>query len=97
EADAPALRFGPFILDLRRAELLRDETPVRLTEAELALLMILARTPGEAVTREVLSQEARLDGAVRRVDVQMTRLRRKIEHDPKFPRFLQTVRGTGYV
>jgi two-component system, OmpR family, phosphate regulon response regulator OmpR len=96
-ADAPALRFGPFVLDLRRGELLRDDGPVRLTEAELALLMTLARTPGEPVTREVLSQEARLDGAVRRVDVQMTRLRRKIETDPKFPRFLQTVRGTGYV
>ena len=97
EAEAAELRFGPFVLDVLRAELLRDAAPVRLTEAELALLMTLAKTPGEAVTREVLSQEARIEGAVRSVDVQMTRLRRKIESDPKFPRFLQTVRGTGYL
>jgi two-component system, OmpR family, phosphate regulon response regulator OmpR len=44
-----------------------------------------------------LSQEAQCSGNLRTVDVQMTRLRRKLEHDPKFPRYLQTVRGTGYV
>ena len=94
---APEVRFGPFVLDLRRRELRKGANPVRLTEAELALLLALARTPGRAMTREDLSLAAELQGTVRRVDVQMTRLRRKIETDPRFPRHLQTVRGTGYV
>jgi two-component system, OmpR family, phosphate regulon response regulator OmpR len=71
--------------------------PVRLTEAETALLMVLARHFGEPVARETLSQEANFSGNLRTVDVQVTRLRRKIERDPKFPRYLQTVRGTGYI
>ena len=49
------------------------------------------------MSREALSLEAQCSGNLRTVDVQMTRLRRKIERDPKFPRYLQTVRGTGYV
>ena len=67
-----------------------------LTSEELAgLLSILAEKPGQAVSREELSLS--FSGNVRNVDVQMTRLRRKIERDPRFPRFLQTVRGTGYM
>jgi len=89
------LRFGLYRLDVRRGELYRGAEPVRLTAAETALLLALARKPGEPVSREDLSLEAK--GTPRGVDVQMTRLRRKIEADPKFPRFLQTVRGTGYV
>ncbi|MGH6990513.1 MAG: response regulator [Stellaceae bacterium] len=91
------LRFGASWFDLERGELHRGETPVRLTEAETALLVTLARHAGEPVSREDLSQEARFSGNLRTVDVQITRLRRKIERDPKFPRYLQTVRGTGYV
>ena len=97
EEEGRELRFGPFVLDLRRGELMRGAAPVKLTAAELALLLALATTPGEVMTREALSVAAKLEGAVRRVDVQMTRLRRKIEGDSKFPRYLQTVRGTGYV
>jgi two-component system phosphate regulon response regulator OmpR len=100
EVPVPAageVRFGPFRLDLHRAELYRGAEPVRLTQSETALLMALARAPGEALSRETLTTAAKLDGAPRRVDVQMTRLRRKIETDPRFPRHLQTVRGTGYV
>ncbi|HUK57622.1 MAG TPA: response regulator transcription factor [Stellaceae bacterium] len=93
----PEIRFGLFVLDLRRRELRKGADPVRLTETELALLLALARAPGRAMTREDLSLAAELKGTVRRVDVQMTRLRRKIEADPRFPRHLQTVRGTGYV
>jgi two-component system phosphate regulon response regulator OmpR len=70
---------------------------VHLTAAEAALLAALARRAGDPVSREDLSQEAQMSGNVRTVDVQMTRLRRKIEKDPRFPRYLQTVRGTGYV
>jgi two-component system phosphate regulon response regulator OmpR len=91
------LRFGACRLDLKRGALYRGREPVHLTSAEAALLLALARKPGEALSREALSQEAQCSGNLRTVDVQMTRLRRKIEIDPKFPRYLQTVRGTGYV
>src|SRR6266849_924027 len=90
-------RFGACRLDLARGELYRGGDPVHLTSGETALLMALARRAGEAVSREALSEEAQFSGNVRTVDVQVTRLRRKIERDPKFPRYLQTVRGTGYV
>ena len=96
-APAGMLRFGACRLDLARAELFDGGDPVRLTEAETALLMALARHAAEPVTRETLSQEANFSGNLRTVDVQITRLRRKLERDPKFPRYLQTVRGTGYV
>jgi len=91
------LRFGEFAFNPARGELTRGDEPVRLTTAELALLTALARTPGTPITRDALSLEADIAGTLRRVDVQMTRLRRKVENDPKFPRYLQTVRGTGYV
>lgn len=91
------LRLGSCRFDLKRGLLYRGRDPVHLTTAEAALLNALAKKPGEAVSREDLSQEAQCSGNLRTVDVQMTRLRRKIESDPKFPRYLQTVRGTGYV
>jgi two-component system, OmpR family, phosphate regulon response regulator OmpR len=90
------IRFGSFRFDLERGELFRGEEIVRLTAAEAGLLASLAARPGEAVSREDLSQSAQFGGNIRNVDVQMTRLRRKIEADPRFPRYLQTVRGTGY-
>ena len=91
------LRLGACRLDLKRGALYRGREPVHLTSAEVALLLALARKPGEPISRQALSQEAQCSGNLRTVDVQMTRLRRKIEKDPKFPRYLQTVRGTGYV
>ena len=91
------LRLGSCRFDLKRGLLYRGREPVHLTTAEAALHNALAKKPGEAVSREALSQEAQCSGNLRTVDVQMTRLRRKIESDPKFPRYLQTVRGTGYV
>jgi two-component system, OmpR family, phosphate regulon response regulator OmpR len=69
---------------------------VHLTAAEAGLLMILAQRAGQAVSREELAQSSAFAGNIRNVDVQMTRLRRKIESDPRYPRYLQTVRGTGY-
>ena len=98
EAERKAvLRLGEYRLDLRRGELRRGEESVRLTSAEQLLLAALASQPGEAVSREALAEATQLGGNLRAVDVQMTRLRRKIERDPRFPRYLQTVRGTGYV
>ena len=88
--------FGSFRFDLDRSELSREGEPVHLTAAEAGLLRSLAERAGEAVSREELSQTGQIGGNVRTVDVQMTRLRRKIERDPRFPRYLQTVRGTGY-
>ena len=91
------LRFGGFRFDLKRAELWRGDEPVHLTAAEAALLGALAQRASAPVSRERLAEEAQFSGNVRTVDVQVTRLRRKIERDPKFPRYLQTARGIGYV
>jgi two-component system phosphate regulon response regulator OmpR len=97
DAERREIRFGGCRFDLVRGELFRGGDPIRLTAAEAALLASLAQNAGEAVSREELSLSAQFSGNVRNVDVQMTRLRRKIERDPRFPRYLQTVRGTGYV
>jgi len=91
-----SIRFGAFRFDPARAELFRGNDIVHLTAAEAGLLASLAARAGEAVSREDLSQAAQFSGSIRNVDVQMTRLRRKIELDPRYPRYLQTVRGTGY-
>jgi two-component system phosphate regulon response regulator OmpR len=97
DTDRREVRFGGCRFDLARGELFRGGDPIRLTAAEAGLLGSLAEKVGEAVSREELSLSAQFSGSVRNVDVQMTRLRRKIERDPRFPRYLQTVRGTGYV
>ncbi len=91
--------FGEFRFDPVRNMLWRGEEPVRLTESEGALLAVFAAAPGTVFTREDLADgEGGVGGGnARTIDVQITRLRRKIEPDPKFPRFLQTVRGRGYV
>ncbi len=96
-AAAVLIQFGPFRFEPRRGELKRGATAIRLTQAETGLLRVLAGNPGEAVSREDLAEAIGIQGSVRTVDVQMTRLRRKIEADPRYPRYLQTVRGTGYV
>jgi two-component system, OmpR family, phosphate regulon response regulator OmpR len=88
------IRFGHCMFDLDRQLLTRSGVPIRLTSTEAALLRALALSPGRPLSRERLSDGP---GQSRTVDVQVTRLRRKIEDDPKFPRYLQTVRGKGYV
>lgn len=95
DAGAREIRFGGNRFDTIRGDLYRGSELVRLTAAEAGLLSLLAKRVGEAVSREELS--ASCSGNVRNVDVQMTRLRRKIESDPRFPRYLQTVRGIGYL
>lgn len=91
------VRMGDKVFDLERSELLADGEPVRLTEAEAALLAALASRPGVSVTREALISMTGAAANDRAVDVQVMRLRRKIERDPRDPRYLQTVRGKGYV
>ncbi len=76
-------------------DLVEGETRIRLTESECQLLTLLARHAGEPVSREDLAS-ATSTALERSVDVQVTRLRRKIEPDPKQPTHLQTVRGIGY-
>lgn len=99
EAAPKMLHLGAVRYDLDRGELWRGDEAVRLTATEAALMRLFAAHPGEAITRERLVGDlGRVDEAQERaVDVQITRLRRKIEDDPKVPRYLQTVRGEGYM
>ncbi len=95
------LHMGAVRYDMDRGELWRGAEPVRLTATEAALMRIFSAQPGIAVPRERLVGDlgrGAEDGAQERaVDVQITRLRRKIEDDPRQPRYLQTVRGEGYM
>lgn len=98
EVAAPMeLRFGECRYDLARQTLTRNGEAVHLTAGEAELLRQLARNAGEAVDRSVLSIGGDEGSNPRTIDVQVTRLRRKIEPDPRQPRYLQTVRGTGYL
>jgi len=95
-SDQP-LRFGPFAFDGASQELRRGEERIHLTDAELSLLQILAEQPGLAITRQELGQRSRISGSDRAIDTQIARLRRKLESDPRRPRYLLTKRGEGYV
>jgi two-component system phosphate regulon response regulator OmpR len=90
------VKFGNFTFNLARGELRADGETVKLTEMERNLLRFFAAKPGETVEREDLAD---LSGneSERSVDVQINRLRRKIEADPANPVYLQTVRGRGYI
>ncbi|MBL8669844.1 MAG: response regulator [Alphaproteobacteria bacterium] len=94
---APVIRLGAHLFDVGRELLLQDGQPVKLSSAEATLLKALALARGATLSREELSQRGGMDGNPRTVDVQVTRLRKKIEPDPRVPRYLQTVRGAGYV
>ena len=94
------LNLGPLRYDVERGELWADRDLVRLTATESQLMRIFAARPGEALSRQQLVEELSRSGGQtqeRAVDVQITRLRRKLEADPKQPRYLQTVRGAGYM
>ena len=90
--------LGLLSFDVDRAELSGPEGVVHLTGGEAALLQALARKPNEVLSRDWIVGSLHMDEAGERaIDVQVTRLRRKIEADPREPRFLHTVRGRGYV
>ena len=98
------LTLGALRYDIDKGELWQGENHLRLTGTEQALLRRLAASRGEPVSRADLIEDLGRGGAgdeaensERAIDVQITRLRRKIEPDPREPRFLQTVRGTGYM
>src|SRR5579883_2343317 len=88
--------FGPFQFDLVLGELTQKAERVPLTDAEIALLRALGARLGEVLSREALCKSVGGGANERAIDVQVTRLRRKIEPDPGFPRYLRTVRGQGY-
>jgi two-component system phosphate regulon response regulator OmpR len=99
-ADGPRrISLGAHAFDLERGELLLAGSPVRLTEGEAKLLKRLAAAPHTPVDRLDLALDAgdSAEASGRAVDVQVTRLRRKLEADPRNPRYLQTVRGVGYM
>lgn len=92
------IRLGVLEFDTTRAELKGQNGVIHLTGGESALLAALAARPNEVLTREDIAQALQMDDTGERaIDVQVTRLRRKIEVDPREPRFLHTVRGRGYV
>ncbi len=98
-AAVPALesvRFGDFIFHIARGELRRGEEIVHLTDREREMLRLLATTPDQTVTRQALAGNGGGAFGDRAVDVQINRLRRKIERDPTNPLLVQTVRGIGY-
>ena len=86
--------FGPYVFHLERGELRQGEEIIHLTDREREMLRILSQTPGETVPRTALTSGGTVNE--RAVDVQINRLRRKIERDPANPLFLQAVRGIGY-
>ena len=94
------LALGPIRYDMERGEMWQGEDLVRLTATEMQLMKIFAASCHEPISRAKLVEELGRDrgqAQERAVDVQITRLRRKIESDPKQPRYLQTVRGAGYM
>ena len=94
-APVESVRFGDFLFHIGRGELRKGDEIIRLTDREREMLRVLAAQPGETVPRLALAGN---DPAAneRAVDVQVNRLRRKIERDPANPLFVQTVRGVGY-
>jgi two-component system phosphate regulon response regulator OmpR len=92
---AESIRFGQFVFHLARGELRRGEETIRLTDREREMLRVLAASVGETVPRQALAGNGE-SVSERTVDVQVNRLRRKIERDPANPLVVQTVRGLGY-
>lgn len=100
DAAPKLLTLGPIRYDTERGEMWKGDDLVRLTSTEAQLMRIFSARPGEPLSRAQLVEDLGRDkgqAQERAVDVQITRLRRKIESDPKQPRYLQTVRGAGYM
>ncbi len=98
EVQTGSVRIGGAEFDPERGELRDADGPIRLTGGEAALLTALARKPNEVLSREDIAEALGMDDSGERaIDVQVVRLRRKIEADPREPRFLHTVRGRGYI
>ena len=96
EEVSDVVNMGPFVFHVTRGELKKDEVTIRLTERERELLRQFAQRAGETIQRHELAADD-VTGNERAIDVQINRLRRKIEADPSNPVYLQTVRGKGYI
>lgn len=96
-AENVEISMGDAVFYAGRGELRVRGNVARLTDIEIGLLRALSSRPGDILSREELIELTGTTGGGRAVDVQVTRLRRKIERDPKLPRYLQTVRGRGYM
>ncbi len=91
-------KLGRWLVDLSAGIVTDKDETIGLTTVEINLLKALSVKPGQSMSREELAQRCGIDDVGdRTIDVQVTRLRRKIEEDPKMPRLLQTVRGQGYM
>lgn len=90
-------QIGPWIFNPKYDELKDGDELIRLTSVEGNLLRALSSRAGDVVGREELATLCGVDAGERTIDVQVTRLRRKLEDDSKAPRYLQTVRGKGYI
>lgn len=90
------IRMGDFTFHVGRGELKRQDETIKLTERERDLLRLFAQRPGTPIPRHELASDDST-GSERAIDVQINRLRRKIEGDPANPVYLQTVRGKGYI
>lgn len=95
-ATGDEVRMGAYVFYVSRGELKRDDESIKLTERERDLLRQFAQRPGTPIQRHELSSDD-TTGSERAIDVQINRLRRKIEADPSNPVYLQTVRGKGYI
>ena len=96
EKQKAEIKFGAHRYDLDEHVLYRGEERIRLPAAEAALLELLADRAGQDISREELAQKTGNETNLRTIDVQITRLRRKIEPDAGSPRYIQTIRGKGY-
>jgi DNA-binding response OmpR family regulator len=96
---AERIAVGPLEIRMEQREVLREGKPVEMTRTEFDLLVLLARNPGVVMSREKLLDGVwgySFDGYQRTVDTHVTRLRKKVESDPRNPEFIQTVWGVGY-
>ncbi len=97
DGQAKTYKIGPWSYDPAVPELVSDSETVRLTDVEATLLKTLVQRIDTILTRDELADLCGVDSGERTIDVQVTRLRRKLEEDSKNPRYLQTVRGKGYL
>ncbi len=97
KAATKSYKIGRWTYDTQVPELVDGDEAVRLTDVETNLLKALLRRPDTILSREDLAEMCGIDAGERTIDVQVTRLRRKLEEDSKVPRYLQTVRGKGYL
>ena len=90
------ISFGQYIFDVSNSQLQKKDIIIYLTEGENNLLLKLVNKRNEIVQREELADQEFDESELRKVDVQITRLRQKIELNPKQPQYIKTVRGKGY-